>query len=134
METVTDADGRTSVSEVFAIGDGARFGGAQAAMAAGSIAAAAVAADLGLAASSPRRARRRLARAQRFQAALWRLFEAAPLQAGALDANAIVCRCEEVTASTLRGLVRLGSNTPAALKRATRAGMGRCQGRYCAPL
>ncbi|HTE37941.1 MAG TPA: FAD-dependent oxidoreductase, partial [Reyranella sp.] len=35
METVTDADGRTSVPEVFAIGDGARFGGAQAAMAAG---------------------------------------------------------------------------------------------------
>ena len=27
-----------------------------------------------------------------------------------------------------------GHNTPAALKRATRAGMGRCQGRYCAPL
>src|SRR5262249_26894161 len=60
METVTDADGRTSVPQVFAIGDGARFGGAQAAMAAGSIAAAAAAADLGLAAPSPSRARRRL--------------------------------------------------------------------------
>jgi hypothetical protein len=39
METLTDADGRTSVPEVFAIGDGARFGGAQAAMAQGSLAA-----------------------------------------------------------------------------------------------
>jgi glycine/D-amino acid oxidase-like deaminating enzyme len=134
METVTDADGRTSLPEVFAIGDGARFGGAQAAMAAGSIAAAAVARDLGLAASHPGAARRRLGRATRFQAALWRLFEAAPLQAGALDAHAIVCRCEEVTAGVLRELVRQGHDTPAALKRATRAGMGRCQGRYCAPV
>jgi glycine/D-amino acid oxidase-like deaminating enzyme len=134
METVTDLDGRTTVAEVFAIGDGARFGGAQAAMAAGSIAASAAARDLGLHASSAHGARRRLARAQRFQSALWRLFEAAPLQAGALDANAIVCRCEEVRASELRALVRDGFNTLGALKRATRAGMGRCQGRYCAPV
>lgn len=134
METVTDADGRTSLPEVFAIGDGARFGGAQVAMAAGSIAAAAVAGDLGLAAPSTRRARRRLARADRFQQALWRLFEGAPLQAGALDANAVVCRCEELTVNELRAYVRAGRNSLAELKRATRAGMGRCQGRYCAPV
>ena len=134
METVTDEDGRTSLPEVFAIGDGARFGGAQAAMAAGTLAAAAVGHDLGLTAAAPRRARRRLARAERFQSALWRLFEAAPLQAGAIDAMAIVCRCEEVTAGDVRAAVRAGHNTPAAVKRATRAGMGRCQGRYCAPV
>lgn len=134
METVTDADGRTSVPGVFAIGDGARFGGAQAAMAAGSIAAAAIARDLGLAASAPWRARRRLARAQRFQKALWRLFEAAPQQAAAIDSAALVCRCEEVNAGVIREAVKAGHNMPAALKRATRAGMGRCQGRYCAPL
>ena len=134
METVTDEDGRTSVPEVFAIGDGARFGGAQAAMAAGTLAGAAVAHDLALPAARPSRARRHLARAERFQSALWRLFEAAPQQAGAIDATAIVCRCEEVTAGELREAVRAGHNTPAALKRATRAGMGRCQGRYCAPV
>jgi glycine/D-amino acid oxidase-like deaminating enzyme len=134
METVTDGDCRTSVPEVFAIGDGARFGGAQAAIAAGSIAAASVAGDLGLATPSTRRARRRLARAERFQQALWRLFEGAPLQAGALDAYAVVCRCEELMANELRGLVRAGRNSLAELKRSTRAGMGRCQGRYCAPV
>jgi glycine/D-amino acid oxidase-like deaminating enzyme len=134
METVTDRDGRTSVAEVFAIGDGARFGGAQAAMAAGSIAAAAVAGDLGLAGSQPHRARRRLPRAERFQSSLWRLFEAAPLQASAIDASALVCRCEEVNFGSLRAWVKAGYDTPAALKRMTRAGMGRCQGRYCAPL
>ncbi|HYD06579.1 MAG TPA: FAD-dependent oxidoreductase, partial [Reyranella sp.] len=48
--------------------------------------------------------------------------------------KAFVCRCEEVDAGELRGLIRAGHDSPAALKRATRAGMGRCQGRYCAPL
>jgi glycine/D-amino acid oxidase-like deaminating enzyme/bacterioferritin-associated ferredoxin len=103
-------------------------------MAAGAIAASAVARDLKLAAAPASRARRRLARAERFQQALWRLFEAAPLQAGALDANAIVCRCEEVAAAELRALVRAGRNSLAELKRVTRVGMGRCQGRYCAPV
>src|SRR6187399_1064015 len=106
METETDPDGRTSLPEVFAIGDGARFGGAQAAMAMGTIAASAVAGDLGLRSPSARRAQRRLARSERFQRALWRLFEAAPQQAGAIDANAVVCRCEEVTAGVLRDMVK----------------------------
>ena len=52
--------------------------------------------------------------------------------AAGIDNAAIVCRCEEVTAGVLRTYFRMGHNTPAALKRATRAGMGRCQGRYCA--
>jgi thioredoxin reductase len=53
METLTDRHGRTSVCEVFAIGDGARFGGAHAAMAQGTLAAAAIAGDLGLNAAKP---------------------------------------------------------------------------------
>jgi glycine/D-amino acid oxidase-like deaminating enzyme/bacterioferritin-associated ferredoxin len=132
METVTDEEGRTSVAEVFAIGDGARFGGAQAALAQGVIAAAAIARDLGLRVPSVFTARRTLRRARRFQAALWRLFDAAPLMPAGINNAAIVCRCEDVTASQLREEIRAGHTTPAALKRATRAGMGRCQGRYCA--
>ena len=38
METLTNEDGSTSLGEVFAIGDGARFGGAHAALAQGAIA------------------------------------------------------------------------------------------------
>ncbi len=132
METVTDAEGRTSIAEVFAIGDGARFGGAQAALAQGVIAAGAIARDLGLAVPGTSAARRTARRAGRFQTALWQLFDAAPLMAAGIDNAAIVCRCEEVTAGVLRTYFRMGYNTPAALKRATRAGMGRCQGRYCA--
>ncbi|WP_421996604.1 FAD-dependent oxidoreductase [Reyranella sp.] len=138
METLTDADGRTSLEAVFAIGDGARFGGAQAALARGALAAAAIAGDLGLKAAVPARslaeARRAAARAERFQAALWALFAAPAFDPAALDDETIVCRCEEVTAGTLRGLIAAGHDSPAALKRASRVGMGRCQGRYCAPV
>ena len=134
METLTDANGRTSLAEVFAIGDGARFGGAHAAMAEGVLAAAAIAADLGLKTAAPRDARRTQRRAARFQAALWRLFEAPAIDPAAIDDSAVVCRCEEVTAGELRRLIAAGHDSPAALKRACRVGMGRCQGRYCAPV
>ena len=46
----------------------------------------------------------------------------------------ILCRCEEITAGTLRACVR-DTNTRELnrLKALTRIGMGRCQGRMCAP-
>ncbi len=44
----------------------------------------------------------------------------------------IVCRCEEVTAGRLRQELADGLTSLPALKKATRAGMGRCQGRFCA--
>lgn len=134
METVTDAAGRTSLPEVFAIGDGAQFGGAQAAQAQGLVAAAAIADDLGLAIARPTGAGRALDRARRFQSALWAIFDAGLLDPAAIEDAAIVCRCEEVTAGDLRRLIAAGYDSPAALKRACRVGMGRCQGRYCAAL
>jgi glycine/D-amino acid oxidase-like deaminating enzyme len=134
METLTDNEGRTSLRDVFAIGDGARFGGAHAAMAQGVLAAAAIARDLGLKTAELKAARKTLAVAARFQSALWRLFHAPPLDVAAIADEAIVCRCEEVTAGTLRGLIAAGHDSPASLKRACRAGMGRCQGRYCAAI
>ena len=132
METLTDANGRTSIAEVFAIGDGARFGGAHAAQAQGVLAAAAIASDLGLKVREPTDAKRTLARAVRFQTALWTLFEAPPVDPAAIEDAVVVCRCEEVTAGELRTLIAAGHDSPASLKRACRVGMGRCQGRYCA--
>ena len=43
----------------------------------------------------------------------------------------IVCRCEEVTAGTIREQVALGCLGPNQLKAFVRAGMGPCQGRLC---
>lgn len=42
-----------------------------------------------------------------------------------------VCRCNEVSEAEIRQAVREGASTVAAVKMATRAGMGLCQGRTC---
>ncbi|MGH7104286.1 MAG: FAD-dependent oxidoreductase [Acetobacteraceae bacterium] len=132
LATVTDEEGRTSVASVFAVGDGAQFGGARIAMARGRLAGLAAARDLGLAAPADAAALRRLDRAVSFQRALWRLFPPPRCDLQHIDDETIICRCEEVTAGRLRSEMALGAGSLAALKRGSRAGMGPCQGRFCA--
>ena len=128
LETVTDEDGRTDLPGVLAAGDGAAVGGARIAFARGRLAGLAAARDLGLPAPEDAAARRALRAARDFQAALWRLYAAPPAPPPPDDT--IACRCEEVTVGTLRALGDGAS--PVLAKRATRAGMGRCGGRFCA--
>ena len=46
--------------------------------------------------------------------------------------DAIVCRCEMITAGELRSVVReKGASEVNRAKAFSRVGMGRCQGRYC---
>jgi len=49
--------------------------------------------------------------------------------------GALVCRCEQVTEAEIRAAIRrpVGARTIDAVKRRTRAGMGRCQGGFCSP-
>ena len=49
--------------------------------------------------------------------------------------GSIVCRCEVVTEAEIREAIRrpVGATTIDGIKRRTRAGMGRCQGGFCAP-
>ena len=129
LATETDTQGRTAVPGIFAAGDGALLGGARVAQARGRLSGLAAAADLGFTAPADAAAQRELAHAEAFQDALWRLF-AAPLIPIADDT--IVCRCEEITAARLRAEIAGGLTSLPALKKATRAGMGRCQGRFCA--
>jgi len=44
----------------------------------------------------------------------------------------IICRCEEVRRSEIETAVSRGSDTVDTVKRRTRAGMGICQGKFCA--
>ncbi len=60
------------------------------------------------------------------------MFPPPRLRPGSLTDETIVCRCEEVTAGRLRAELADGLTSLPALKKATRAGMGRCQGRFCA--
>jgi hypothetical protein len=53
-------------------------------------------------------------------------------QAAELPDDAIVCRCEAITAGELRRVVgALGATEANRAKAFSRLGMGRCQGRYC---
>ena len=132
LATETDGDGRTSVPGVFAIGDGATIGGASIAVERGMLAGLAAAEALGRTVPPRDFMRRKLAHDDAFQAALWRIFRPAPFRPDALDDATVVCRCEDVTVGEIRRVVAEGYPHLGAVKRHTRCGMGRCQGRYCA--
>lgn len=52
----------------------------------------------------------------------------------AMPDETIICRCEDITLGRIRKAIKGGCQTPAALKRAVRMGMGICQGRTCGPM
>lgn len=132
-------DGRTSVASVFVAGDGGGLGGARVALAQGAMAGAAAARDLlgplrPELAQEAQQAAKRLRRARRFQTALWKLFKAVPLSAPLATAETLLCRCESISHGDITAMIAGGITDIGSLKRASRAGMGRCQGRYCGPL
>ena len=132
-----DAAGRSSVRGVYLAGDGASVLGADAAELSGARAALAALEDLGLVPAEPQRAAQiehdLLAHA-RFRRGLETAFAMPRRWAAEAPDELIVCRCEEVTAGELRACVReTGAREMNRLKALTRIGMGRCQGRMCAP-
>jgi len=130
-----DGEGRSSVPEVFIAGDGGGLGGARVALAQGTLAGAAAARDLGASPAGLARqveaARRALGRHSRFQRALWSLYAAPLLTHHLATPDTLACRCEDVARAALDAALDAEAGAPGALKRASRAGMGRCQGRYC---
>jgi NAD(P)H-nitrite reductase large subunit len=134
-----DADMMTTIPGLYAVGDCAGLGGAPAAKEEGIIAAIAAAERLGHVVPAAMKAealaaRDRLARHRRFQHALWRVFAAPRAGLALADAGTVVCRCEEVKKGEIDAALADGTPSLGELKRRTRCGMGRCQGRYCAPL
>jgi thioredoxin reductase len=134
-----DASGRTTVPNVFALGDCTGLGGARAALAEGTLVGIAAAADLGHAiggglAAERDAARRALARHRRFQSALWQLYAAPALGLELAAPDTVLCRCEEVTVGQIHAVLAEGCPSIGELKRTSRAGMGACQGRYCGPI
>ncbi len=129
-----DAAGRSSVAGVYVAGDGAGIGGADAAELAGERAALALLEDARHAqpAKPARQLEPRLAANGRVRDALERAFPFPEDWAADIADDTVVCRCEEVTAGTLRAAVHgTGAHELNRLKALTRVGMGRCQGRMC---
>jgi NADPH-dependent 2,4-dienoyl-CoA reductase/sulfur reductase-like enzyme len=136
LVVVRDERGRTSIDDVWAIGDGAGVAGARVARAIGTLAALDVVRGLGGAdapgaANEERAAARALRRAARFQEALWRVYRAPWLSDQLARDDTEICRCESVSRGVIDAAVHDGVEHVGAIKRATRAGMGGCQGRYC---
>lgn len=129
-----DATCATSVPGLYAVGDCAGLGGALAAQVEGRIAGRAAAASLGFGDAHDLFADwRQLGRHRRFQARLWALHDVAPRLPEVPD-DTLICRCEEISAGQVRAGLSEGPGHAGTLKRATRVGMGRCQGRYCGPV
>lgn len=132
-----DAWGATSVEGVSVAGDGGGIWGADAAEHTGRIASLGAMVRLGKISettrdSAARDARASLARLRGARRFLDLLYKPAPEQRLPPD-DVIVCRCEEVTAGTLREVARIGAIGLTQAKTYTRCGMGPCQGRMCGP-
>lgn len=139
LHTIVDADGATSVPHVYAIGDAVRLLGAHVAEAQGFVTGCAVATSLGLVVppnvqTELERNRRKFARHCAFQHAIWNVFKGPDLSISLAESHTIVCRCECVRTKTIQQAIADGATTLGGIKRRTRAGMGRCQGRYCESL
>lgn len=136
---VTDEVGRTSVSGIYVAGDGAGIAGADAAELAGRRAGIAVLNDIGISASRSssqtlNAINRKLDRVARFREGIERAFPMPEGDSNEWPDDLTVCRCEEISAGSLRECIRTGGVTEInRLKAITRVGMGRCQGRMCAP-
>jgi hypothetical protein len=133
-----DAWGNTSVEGVLIVGDAGGIGGARAAENAGRLAALDVLRRLGridagrrdALSINDRREWQAHITARQFLDVLY-----APRDEILRPADDVtVCRCEEIAAGAVRGVVRQGCLGPNQAKAFLRAGMGPCQGRLCGPV
>lgn len=132
---VCDDCGQSSVPGIYVAGDSAAIGGAQVAALQGELTALGVLRQLrpdGVAArdADAQRLRRQIRRHLAIRPFLDRLYR--PRDEHRIPADEVtVCRCEEVTAGSIRALVKLGCVGPNQVKSFNRSGMGPCQGRMC---
>jgi NAD(P)H-nitrite reductase large subunit len=139
LVTRCDENGLTDLAGIYALGDCTGLGGARVAMAQGALAGLAAAEALGHAIdgdlqASREKARVDAARHRRFQRALWEIYAAPAYSPKLATPETLICRCEEVSFGDLDAALGEGLESLGAVKRRTRIGMGRCQGRYCAPV
>jgi bacterioferritin-associated ferredoxin len=130
---VLDPDGRSSVTGLYACGDGTGIYGVRIAAAAGRLAGLAAAVDAGAAEAQVEMAklRRVIARARPFADAMAGVMALRPTQVAAVPADTVVCRCEDVTRAEIEAAHGAGATDVNQLKSFTRCGMGPCQGRMC---
>jgi len=131
-----DNELRTSIDQLYAVGDGAGVTGAHAAQLEGRVAGLTVARDLGhLDDAAFRRLaapyKRRLGLAALAGRRMAELMVPRDGQIDAIGLDTVVCRCEDVSRGELENALDQGAANLDQLKSWTRCGMGPCQGRMC---
>lgn len=128
----------SSVPGIFAAGEITGVAGAEAAMAEGFIAGAAVAEELGFLSpdasySLMQEYRRRFRRHRRFAAAVTDIFAPGPGLFEWMTPETTVCRCEELRVQEIQDLLAAHQHLSGIneVKLISRCGMGPCQGRMC---
>jgi NADPH-dependent 2,4-dienoyl-CoA reductase/sulfur reductase-like enzyme len=129
---------RTSVPGVYAAGEVTGTDGKRVAVAEGTLAGLAVANDGGVGspedhASQAAPWQRRLKAHRRVAEWIRQSFSPHDGLFALPKPDTIVCRCEDVRRSDMDAALAVNPATPYAVKTATRAGMGLCQGRICGP-
>ena len=132
-----DKWGSSSIEGILIAGDGGGIGGARTAEHAGRIAAFKILHNLGI--LNQRESKLEAAQDRKWMKAdlrirpfLEKLFRIPDSMLRIPHDNAIVCRCEEVTAGEIRSAIAAGHSDSNQVKFFTRCGMGPCQGRQCA--
>ncbi|WP_113912849.1 NAD(P)/FAD-dependent oxidoreductase [Roseovarius dicentrarchi] len=135
FKPVHDIWGATDRPGLYVAGDGAGIGGADAATAAGQLAALDILRSAGRISADARNQRAALPRATLFRARAIRPFLDAAYAPSAETLSppdeTIICRCEEITAGAVRQSVKEGAQGHRQIKTSLRVGMGACQGLMC---
>jgi thioredoxin reductase/bacterioferritin-associated ferredoxin len=127
----------TSVPEVYAAGEITGISGAGKSFVEGKLAAVSILEKLGKKIRSDTDVREllRMQKQQLAYAAFLNQLCQVPLSAyEAIEDEVLICRCEGVSMGEIRKQITRGFVTSGSLKKATRCGMGRCQGRICQPV
>ena len=99
-----DQYGRTSLNEVFVIGDGAKIDGAQVALSLGEMAGKAILEDFNLIKNFSivsNNLKKKLNKKYKFQKAIWSLFKSEDSDISTAKNETILCRCENVTSGRI---------------------------------
>ena len=129
-------DYETNINGVYAVGDCAGLGGAYAACEEGVIAGIHAVLSLGFKITKKQEdeysiSKSELKKHRTFQSGFRKLYSSKLPNYLDTQQDTYVCRCELVTMGHIRKEIQLGCLTIGEIKQRTRAGMGRCQGRYC---
>lgn len=129
-------DLQTSIEHIFAAGETTGIGGARKSITEGYISALSILSRLGK--TDQNKFLPRLRKERMDHMAFGKYFNGrckiSRRVVASIPDETVVCRCEEVSMGEIRRAVLDGADTPGALKRALRIGMGHCQGRTCGPI